>query len=189
VAQRAVSRDPLNAWDFAALGDAASRAGHLRDAEVAYRKAVVLQPSTAGLHALYANALLSVNKPVEAVAEAQPEPDAQWRQLTLAIALDAAGRKGDADREISVYELQFANDDPSGIALFYACRHDADRAIEGLTEKHVGQFNTIGTEGEWISVRAGLSNRMTCFKNILSDPPYQALQRQMKAKNPKTIPH
>jgi transcriptional activator of cad operon len=151
LAQRAVSRDPLNAWDFAALGDASSRAGHLREAEAAYRKAVTVQPGTAGLHALFANALLSMNKPLEAIAEAQREPDAQWRQLTLSIALDAAGRKSDADREITVYELQFADDYPNEIALFYACRHDAGRAIQWFrrfAEKHVGEFNTLGTEGE-----------------------------------------
>jgi len=188
VAQRAVSRDPLNAWDFAALGDASSRAGHLHEAEAAYREAVTVQPRTSGLHALLANALLSVNKPLEAIAEAQREPDAQWRQLTLSIALDAAGRKSDADREIAVYELQFGGDHPKEVALFYACRHDAARAIQWLrkyAEMHVGEFDTLGAEGERIPVRAGLSNRMACFKNIASDPSYQALQQQTKAGNPK----
>jgi hypothetical protein len=95
-------------------------------------------------------------------------------------------------REVEFVSACIEQSDPAGMWSSEADHHDADRAIEWLrrlTEKHVGQLNTIGTEGEWISVRAGLSNRMACFKNISSDPRYQALQRLMKAENSKTTPH
>jgi TolB-like protein/DNA-binding winged helix-turn-helix (wHTH) protein len=93
LAQRAVSLDPLNSWNFAALGDVAWTAGRFAEAEAAYRKAVELGPATAGLHALLANILLSTHKAAEAVAEAEREPDAEWRETALLFALDAAGRK------------------------------------------------------------------------------------------------
>ena len=83
--------------------------------------AVDLGPTDGGLHALLANILLSTHKATEAVAEAEREPDAEWRETALLFALDAAGRKSDADRAIAAYELKHAADDPGGIAAFYAC--------------------------------------------------------------------
>src|SRR5450759_1364506 len=59
LAQRAVSLDPLNQWNFAVLGDVARTAGRFAEAEAAYRKAVELGPTVAGLHALLANILVS----------------------------------------------------------------------------------------------------------------------------------
>jgi tetratricopeptide (TPR) repeat protein len=176
LAQRAVSLDPLNAWNFAALGDVPWTAGRFAEAEVAYRKAVELNPAAAGLHALLANILISTHKATEAVAEAEREPDAEWRTIALSFALDATGRKSDADRAIAVYELKYT-DDSEGIAAFHACRHDTERAIQWLRSfaaKHEGEYHD-------------LPNREACFKNVESDARYQALQRQMTAENPKAV--
>ncbi|MGC2459885.1 MAG: tetratricopeptide repeat protein [Steroidobacteraceae bacterium] len=175
LAQRAVFLDPLSGWSFAVLGDVSQTAGRFAEAEVAYRKAVELNPTAASLHALLANILLSTDKSVEAVAEAEREPDPEWRAMVLPFALDAAGRKSDADRAIAAYELKYADDDPGGIAAFYACRHDTERAIQWLRSfvaKHEGEYHD-------------LPNREACFKNAESDARFQALQRQMKAENPK----
>jgi transcriptional activator of cad operon len=174
LAQRALTLDPLNCWNFAALGDVRWTAGRFAEAEAAYREAVELAPTTAGLHALLANILLSTNKMAEAVAEAEREPDAEWRETALLFALDAAGRKGDADRAIAVYELNHA-DNPGRIAAFYACRHDAERAIPWLktfAAKHEGEYHD-------------LPYAEACFKNVESDARYQALRRKMKAESPK----
>ncbi len=177
LAQHALSLDPLNAWSFGALGDALLTAGRIADAEGAYRKAVELNSTTAGLHALLANILLSTNKPTEAVAEAEREPDAGWRETALLFALDAAGRKVDADRAIAMYELNHA-DKPGRIAAFYACRHDAERAIQWL-----GSF-AARHEGEYHD----LPYAEACFNNVESDPRYQALQRKMKTESSKPPP-
>ena len=67
--------------------------GDFAEAEAAYREAVELGSATAGLHALLANILLSTNKATEAVAEAEREPDAEWREAVVLFALEAAGRK------------------------------------------------------------------------------------------------
>jgi hypothetical protein len=164
-------------WNFAAAGDASWRLGHLTDAEVAYRKAVELQPTSAGLHALFANVLLSARKPAEADAEAEREPDTQWQQLALALALDAARKRTAADREIAMYELTHA-DDAGEIPVFYACRPDADRAIKWL-----GKFAARGL-GQFVT----LPNQMACFKNIESDPRYKSLLRRMRAQDAKGTP-
>jgi TolB-like protein/DNA-binding winged helix-turn-helix (wHTH) protein/predicted TPR repeat methyltransferase len=170
LAQHALSLDPLNAWSFAALGDALLMAGHFADAEGAYRKAVKLNPVTAGLHALLANTLLLTNKATEAVAEAEREPDAALREAVMLFALDAAGRKGDADRAIAAYELNHT-DDPGRIASFYACRHDVERSIKWL------RSFAANRQGEYHD----LLYAEACFKILESDVRYQALQRKMKA--------
>ncbi len=170
LAQRAVSLDPLNSWNFAALGDVGWTAGRFAEAEAAYRKAVELGPTTAGLHALLANILLSTHKAAEAVAEAEREPDAEWRETALLFALDAAGRKSEADRAIAAYELKYADDDPSGIAAFYACRHDTERTIQWLSRfvaKHQGEYHD-------------LPNREACFQNVESDSSYKAWRQKLK---------
>jgi transcriptional activator of cad operon len=170
LAQRALSLDPLNCWNFAALGDVHWTAGRFAEAEAAYRKAVELAPTTAGLHALLANILLSTHKAAEAVAEAEREPDAGWRETALLFALDAAGRKSEADRAIAAYELKYADDDPGGIAAFYACRHDTERTIQWLSRfvaKHQGEYHD-------------LPNREACFKNVQSDSGYTAWRQKLK---------
>jgi TolB-like protein/DNA-binding winged helix-turn-helix (wHTH) protein/Tfp pilus assembly protein PilF len=170
LAQRAASLDPLNAWNFAAPGDVHWTAGRFAEAEAAYRKAVELGPTDAGLHALLANILLSTHKAAEAVAEAELEPDPGWRESALLFALDAAGRKSDADRAISAYELNHGEDDPGGIAAFYACRHDTQRTIQWLSRfvaKHQGEYHD-------------LPSREACFKNMESDPSYKAWRQKLK---------
>jgi Tfp pilus assembly protein PilF len=170
LAQRAVSLDPLNQWNFAALGDVARTAGRFAEAEAAYRKAVELGPTTAGLHALLANILVSTHKAAEAVTEAEREPDAEWRESALLFALDAAGRKSDADRAIAAYELKYADDDPGGIAAFYACRHDTERTIQWLSRflaTHQGEYHD-------------LLDREACFQNVESDSSYKAWRQKLK---------
>jgi tetratricopeptide (TPR) repeat protein len=170
LAQRAASLDPLNPWNSAAPGDVHWTAGRFAEAEAAYRKAVELGPTGAGLHALLANILLSTHKAAEAVAEAELEPDAGWRETALLFALDAAGRKSDADRAITAYELKYGDDDPGGIAAFYACRQDTKLTIQWLSRfvaKHQGEYHD-------------LPNREACFKNVESDPSYKALRKKLK---------
>lgn len=177
LAQRALSLDPLNCWNFAALGDAQSTTGRFGEAEAAYRNAVALAPTTAGLHALLAYMLLSTNKTAEAVAEAEREPDAGWRETALPLALDAAGRKVDADRAIALYEQNHA-DNPGRIAAFYACRHDAELTVQWLTSfaaKHSGEYHD-------------LPYAEACLKNVASDTRYKALERKMRTEIPKPPP-
>jgi tetratricopeptide (TPR) repeat protein len=170
LAQRAAAADPLNEWNFAAIGDVLFQARRLDEAEVAYRKAVEIDPMVAGLHGMLANILLTDHKPVEAVAEAEGEPDAEWREETLPFALDAAGRKSDADRAIATYELKYADDGPGVIAEFYACRHDVDRAVKWFSAwaaRHTGVYSDF-------------PYRVDCLKNVESDPRFKTLRQRVK---------
>lgn len=129
-----------------------------------------LGPTTVGLNALLANILVSTHKAAEAVAEAEQEPDAEWRETALLFALDAAGRRTEADRAIAAYELTYADADPGGIAAFYACRHDTERTIQWLSRfvaKHQGEYH-------------GLPDREACFKNVESDSSYRSWRQKLK---------
>ncbi len=170
LARRAIGKDPFNPWNFAAAGDAAWALGHAEDAGAYYKKAVELQPASAGLHTPLANLLLALHRPAEAITEAEQEPDRGWRGMTLALALDQAGRRAEADRALAAYERDFGARDPGEVAVLYACRGDADRAITWLRKFAANQ------SGEFSS----LPNRMACFDKIASDPRYVLLLRQMR---------
>jgi transcriptional activator of cad operon len=169
LAQRAVSLDPLNAWNFVVLGSVHWSVSRLPEAEAAYRKALEVNSTAAGVHGLLANILISAQKTTEAIAEAEREPEAEWRAMVLPFALLEAGRRSDADRAIAQYESEYAAD-PEGIAAYYACRHDTERAIRWLTSfarSRAGEYRD-------------LPNREACFRNVESDARYQTLERQME---------
>jgi hypothetical protein len=114
--------------------------------------------------------LISTHKAADAVAEAEREPDAEWRETALLFALDAAGCKSDADRAIAAYQLKYADEDPGGIAAFYACRHDTERTIQWLSRflaTHQGDYHD-------------LLDREPCFRNVASDPSYMAWRQTLK---------
>ena len=169
MARRAVEADPLNAYNHWARGQAAWGLNRLAEAEEAYRRATALLPDAAGLHGFFANMLLSANKPAEAVAEAEREPDTNYRQIALPVALDAAGRTADAERAIAVVERDYGDKEALEIAVFYACRRDADRAIAWLTRWVASGGTDLRT----------LPNRVACLASLDPDPRYQALKRQM----------
>jgi len=170
LAQRSLAADPLSPWSHAAVGDALFKANRLAEAEAAYRKAAQIMPLAVGLHGVLANMLLADHKPVEAIAEAEAEPDADWREETLAFALDAAGRRSDADRAIAVFELKHADDDAGEIAAFYACRHDVDRAVHWL------EVFAASKSGAY----DGFPYRRACFRNLEADSRYAALRERLK---------
>jgi TolB-like protein/DNA-binding winged helix-turn-helix (wHTH) protein len=170
LAQGSLAADPLNPWSYAAVGDALYSANRLGEAAAAYREAARIDTLAAGLHGMLANILLADHKPTEAVAEADAEPDADWRAETLPFALDAAGRRSDADRAIAAFELTNADDGAGEIAAFYACRHDADRALKWL------QAFAARKPEKYDS----FAYRRDCFGNVRSDPRFQALRQELK---------
>ena len=165
--QEAVIRDPLNAWSYFPLAWALGSVGRHRDAEALYRKALEIDPTASGLHALHANALLALNDPSAALAELELESDEQFRAMNLALVYDALGRQADADREIAIYALKYGERDPITMAVFYACRKDADHALAWLE-------HTLALHAPIDDV----PNRIACLSKIKDDPRYVALFRK-----------
>jgi hypothetical protein len=143
------------------------------EAEAAYRKAIDIDPSAGLLHGALAIALLTDHRPVEAVAESEQEPDPQYRAMLLPIALDAAGRHDEAARELTELKLRYGEEKADWVGLFYACRHDADPALQWLRvyiEKHT----------RWGQYQPYLRD---CLRILEHDARYQALERQMELAN------
>ena len=174
LALQATAADPLNFWTFAALGDVSLYAGHVAEAEAAYRKAVDIDSSAAFIHSSLAIALLTNHKPAEAVAESEREPEPQYRAILLPIALDAAGRHSDGELHLAELKLRYGEENADWVGLFYACRHDPDNAMQWLriyAAKHT----------HWMRYQPYLQE---CLRTLESDPRYQLLEQQMKLAKP-----
>jgi len=170
-ARRATAADPLNPWTFSALGDVYLYLGHPAEAEPAYRKAIQINPSLAYNHSALAVVLLTNHKAAEAVAESEREPDPQYRLMVRPIALDAVGRKKDAEQELAELKQRYGEENADWIALFYACRHDSDAAIQWLRTYLARHKRLLGYQ----------PYLMNCFNSLGEDPRYQEIRRQMKA--------
>jgi TolB-like protein/DNA-binding winged helix-turn-helix (wHTH) protein/tetratricopeptide (TPR) repeat protein len=167
LAQEAVSHDPLNSGNFYAVAAAQISAGRFPEAEAALRKALELNPTHTGLHAFLGDVLRARGEPTAALAEIERETDDLWRQIFVPFALEALGRKSDADKELANLEKKYAAQAPATIAEFYACRKDADRAIAWL-DRAIRQHTF---DRPWY--------RRPCFKKLEPDPRYKALLREM----------
>jgi TolB-like protein/Tfp pilus assembly protein PilF len=167
LAQGAVSSDPLNSWNFHLLGWALTANGRFAEAKSAYRKALELNPTGAGLHALFANVLLLNGEPDAALEETEREADDLFRQTALPFVLDALGRTSEANMELKKFESKYAMMHPIVMADFYACRNDADSAFQWL-DRAFRENNTQYLQGF-----------RSCLKNLKSDPRYKALLQRM----------
>lgn len=170
-ARRATAVDPLNPWTFSALGDVNLYLGHPAEAEPAYRRAIQINPSLAYNHSALAVALLTDQKPAEAVAESEQEPDPQYRLMVRPIALEAAGRDKDAEQELAELKLRYGEENADWVALFYACRHDNNDAIQWL---HI----YLARHKRLLRYQPYLMN---CFNNLAEDPRYQEIVLQTKS--------
>jgi TolB-like protein/DNA-binding winged helix-turn-helix (wHTH) protein len=168
-ARRATAVDPLNPWTFAVLGGVALDAGHSAEAEAAARTAVTIDPSLSFLHTVLAIALLTNHKSVEAVTESEREIDPQYRLMLLPIALEAAGRKQDAERAVQELKQRYGEQNSDWVALYYACGHDADSAVQWL-QSYATRHKELMPYRPYLQA---------CLDNLKSDVRYQALIRQL----------
>ena len=169
-AQRAVAQDPLGTANYE-LGKASYRIGALPQAADAYRQLIELYPTASAYHFRYALILLALGKPQAALDElARDIPP--YRQVGLPLALDALGRRADADRELIVAEKKWGIGMAYQISYVYASRNDPDRAMQWL-------------ERAYTQHDAGLVSMLhdPMFKNIERAPQFQSLLRKMNMVN------
>jgi TolB-like protein/DNA-binding winged helix-turn-helix (wHTH) protein len=170
LASRATALDPLNPWTFSLLCNINLDAGHPAEAEASCRKAVAINPSAAAVHRNLAIALLTNQKPADAVAETLRELDPQRRVGLLPIVLDAAGRKSDAERALKELQVRYGEQSSVWVVLYYACRHDSGAAVESL-QRYVARYQELRPMRPYLRA---------CLDNLESDPRYQELKRQLK---------
>jgi TolB-like protein len=166
-ANRAIDRDPLGARNYITLGAAANGANRLSDAEAAYRKALELSPLAEQVHADLALVLLRGGNPAAALSELEKEPDDVYRQLIRPIVLDALGRRDEADKQLAIAEMRFGDDNPFSIAVIYASRGEADKALAWVDRSIKSGGGTSLKSNPYI-------------KRLQADPRYVRLLREMK---------
>ena len=130
--KRARELDPVNADVVVQIGNANYRAGKLPAAAEAFRAVLALQPLISTVHYRLGLVDLALKDPSAALAEMQKEPDKEFRACGLPLALDALGRKGEADSALAEAEKSAAVEAAYQIALIHAARGDADSAFRWL---------------------------------------------------------
>ncbi len=167
--QSAIARDPLNSWNYFGIADRYRGDGRFAEAKAAYRKALELNPTGAGIHSRLGFTLLASGEPAAALAEMEQDTDELFRETSRPYALDALGRKSDADRELEIAEKKYAWRSAAVIAGVYACRKDFDRTFEWLDRAYRQHDEVLIT-----------LTSSPCTKNLRSEPRYKALRRKMK---------
>ncbi|HEX9138881.1 MAG TPA: tetratricopeptide repeat protein [Steroidobacteraceae bacterium] len=170
LAQQAVTRDPLAVGNYLVLGDAALLSGRLTDAEVAWRKALELNAAAEGIHYRLGAMLILRGDPAAALAEMERNPDEPWRIAGLPLALDALGRRSEADRALAVAVDKLAVNGPYQIAVICAHRNDVDGAFMWLDRAYQERDGALA-----LYVKGD-----PMLSNLRHDPRYKALLRKMK---------
>ncbi len=165
---RAASLDPLQSWNFLVMGYATYRMGDFDSTERHYRKALELNPISAKFHYVRGTLLLVRGQPSQALVEMQREIDGGFRQCGLVLALDALGRKREADQALAAAEATYAGKKSYLIALIYAARKDPDRAFAWL-DRALRQ-----REGDLVYIQGE-----PLLRELVSDPRYSNFLQRM----------
>jgi len=168
LAQAAAARDAVGWGVYSNIGDVQFRRGRLAEAEAAYRKATELNETAAALHASLGLVLLARGEPAAALEVMEREADPGFRQYGLALALDALGRRNDADRALAALEASYADNQAENIGSVYGCRKQLDKAFFWLDRAYRQH------DGQLPSIKADL-----CVKYLEPDPRYKALLRKV----------
>jgi len=171
LAKRVVALDPLSALNygtFAGLGGAYLASGRLAEAETAYRQSINLAPTMSQGHFLVGWALLARHEPAAALAEMEQETDDRYRDVGRALALDALGRKAEADRAVAVAKSKYAGVVEYPIAVFYANRNELDETFAWLDHAYKLHDGWV----PWVPWDPLL-------KNVRADPRYKAFLRKI----------
>ena len=166
--QQARDLDPLDTDVYIQIGNANYRAGKPAEAAAAYRAAAALQPAIGSVHYRLGLVSLAQNNPSGALAEMTQEPDRDFHAVGLPLALDALGRKGEADAALANAEHSAASGAAYQIALIYAARHDADHAFLWLDRA----YRQRDTGLLWMKADPLL-------KGLRTDPRFSALLRKV----------
>jgi predicted Zn-dependent protease len=171
----ALVRDPRNPFPLFNLAHTYYRAGRFADSESAFRKLLALQPDFAWTRGYFAKTLVMQGKSAEALEMAELESDVSARLTALAVALQATGRKADANKPLQALRDERSDTAAFYVALIYAYRGENDRALEWLErayrQKDVGLVEIVGEH---------------MFDGLSGDSRYNAFLRKMNL--PETTP-
>jgi len=166
--EAAIANDPLDPAMYNIAARIYDRAGRVREAEAAARRALQISPTSAFNHHLLGITLLMQGKASEALAEMQRESDPGAQTLGLALAYHALHRALDADAELARLEAQNASGWAFSIAEAYAFRSQNDLAFYWLDRAFAQRDEDL------FSVKGA-----PLLRNLEGDPRYKAFLRKM----------
>jgi TolB-like protein/Flp pilus assembly protein TadD len=175
LADRLIKVDPLSPLASHLRAEALLWAGRYEEALAQSRKASKLDPSIVLIDSVQGTALRELGRLDEALAAFHDfQKIFEQPSFGLAITYDRMGRRSDALAVIHALEERERRQwvDPNFIAFAYAGIGDRDHAMEWLEKAY--QRKTFG-------VRVFLSWDCPMFRNMESDPRYQALKRRVLA--------
>jgi len=134
--KQAVALDPLQPGRYGKLAQNLRDLGRYQEAEAALSKAVDLNPHAEWLHETWGEVYLAQGRPQEALGEMEKEPEGFLRDLGLALADHALGRRQESDAALAILLSQCPNDCAYQIAQVYAYRGELDQAFAWLERAH-----------------------------------------------------
>jgi len=164
-----VALDPLRANSHLGLGYLLYMAGRYDEAQLALQKALDLNPQAAFAHANLGKILVAKERPQQALAEIEKEPN-DWERLTdLALVYHALGRGQDSNASLAELIAKHDTDSAYQIAQVYAYRGESGKSFEWL-ERAYKQRDT------------GLPDIKIdpLLNNLRHDPRYTELLKKMR---------
>lgn len=165
--RKALTLDPLTS--FSRLGSDLLNAGQYEEAAKAEEKAIEVNPEAETYHSVLGRIYLLENRPNEALAEFQREPQPAFRAEGLALAYYALGRKQESDAALSELIAKFHTVAASQVAEVYAFRGENDKALEWLDRAYAQRDSGI------VYLKAD-----PIFDNLTHDPRYIALLKKLR---------
>jgi adenylate cyclase len=166
--QRSIDNDPVNPHRYYDLASDLYFAGRYPESLVAIRKHNDLSPGANDSIPLAGFIMLVTGDPAGALVKIDSDPDLATNCGCRALALDALGRKPEADHAMAELERNHANDSAYDIALIYANRGDVDQAFKWLDRAYRQHATRVS------SVRVD-----PLLKNVQSDPRFGVLLRKL----------
>jgi adenylate cyclase len=166
--QKAIELDPFNVGSVQSIGGYYMYTGKLSEAEMAFRKAIEIDPMQSTVRANLASVLLLRGEAAAALAEIQRASDESVQRQGEAEAYFALGRRAEANAKLSEMERLDTATNASGIAETYAYRGESDQAFAWLDRayrQHEAALEEV--------------NRDLFMKSLHGDPRWKAFLRKM----------
>jgi len=138
ICRRALLLDPLNIRILTAFALAAYFAGHLDEAETAFRRSIEIAPQGVAKRARLGLVLLDKGRIEDARTEADAEPSEEWRLWSLAVIENAAGRDNEARSALDDLIAKYSDNGSFQIAEIYSTLGKPDKALEWLERAVAG---------------------------------------------------
>jgi serine/threonine-protein kinase len=143
VCRETLSLDPLLTTLWFNLGRIALGTGRYKEAEEAFRKGLELQPSASRFHTFLATLDILLNRPAQAMANAQLESEGFWRDYAMALVQQAQGDKAIADASLKDFIAKDSNGGAFQVAVLYAIRKEPDQMFRWLDTAYANRDSGI----------------------------------------------